>query len=262
MGFRPYKDILFLDGQYINAAILKDGRASVDLAERLVPFLTAADRVKVRILAVAASAFHLPPNRDLVCAALLSAFPGLLHVFLVSVAPVARPVSAAWDLDTEFARWVNVSNNARGVSKVQRTGDVVASVSAYGEGGQQRDELTGGENGGGGSPLVEEVEAAFVLARESGLRTAENRAQAEKALEKRRETVDWDSIDLSKVLAPRTPTSDVSSGSNRSSGVARKIKVEPYVMLYFKDAYDGAVSKGWLEDADRTSVDHLDLAME
>lgn len=260
MGFRPYKDILFLDSQYINAAVLEDGRAGVDLAERLVSFMTAADRIKFRILAVAASAFHLPPNRARVCSALLGAFPGLMHVFLVSVAPVPRPVSAAWDLDTEFAQWVKMSNNAREVFKAQRTEDVVASVGAYGEGGQQRDWLSGEDKDV--SPLVGEVEAAFVLARESGLRTVENRAQAEKALEKERETIDWDNIDLSKVLAPRTPTSDISSGSNRSSGVARKIKVEAYVMLYFKDAYDRAVSKGWSEEADRTSVGHLDLNME
>lgn len=263
MGFRPYKDILFLDSQFIKAALLEERTNNANMTpESLVSFLTAADRIKVRILAIAASAFHFPPNRARVCAALLSAFPALMHVFLVSAAPVPRPVSAAWDLDTEFARWVKVSNDARGVLKAQRTEDVVASVGAYGEGDQHRDELTGGENEGGRTPLVVEVEGAFVLARESGLRTAEDRAQAEKALEKKRETVDRDSIDLSKVLAPGIPTSDVSSGSNRSSGVARKIKVEPYVMLYFKDAYDRAVSKGWSEEADRTSVDHLDLEME
>lgn len=264
MGFRPYRDILFLDSQYINAAILEQqqDRVSVDTfgAESLVPFIMATDRIKIRILAVAASAFHLPPNRARVCAALLSAFPGLVHVFLVSVAPVTRPVSAAWDLDTEFARWIKVSDEAaRGVVKVQRTEDVVASVGAY---GGQREQRNDNDNATGSNPLVDEVEAAFVLARESGLRTAENRAQAEKALEKGRETVDWDNVDLSKVLAPRTPTSDVSSGSNRSSGVAKKVKVEAYVMLYFQDAYDRAVSKGWSGEADRTSVNHLELAME
>lgn len=260
MGFRPYKDIFFLDGQYM-AAMLEHSRE----AERLVvvPFLTSADRSKIRILAVAASAFHRPLTRARVCAALLSAFPGVVHVFLVSVAPVPRPVSAAWDLDTEFARWIKVPNHATRSVKAQRTKDLVASVGAYGGEGQQRDELNENEDVvGGKDSLVEQVEGAFVLVRESGLRTAENRAQAEEALERKRETPDWDNIDLEKILEPRTSTSDVSSGSTRSSGVARKIKVEACVMLYFKDAYDRAVSKGWSAEADLTSVDHLNLEME
>lgn len=267
LGFRPYKDILFLDSQYM-AAILtgppretERERERERVRERVVPFLTSADRIKVRILAVAASAFHLPPNRARACAALQSAFPNLVHVFLVSVAPVPRPLSAAWDLDTEFARWIKEPRDdaSRSVT-AQRTEDLVGSVGAYGEGdGQQRDEVN--ENGGV-STLVEQVEGAFVLARESGLRTAEHRAKAEEALEKERETPDWDKVDLDKILEPRTSTSDISSGSTRSSGVARKIKVEACVMLYFKDAYDRAVSKGWSVEADRTSVDHLNLEME
>ncbi|KAJ4424900.1 hypothetical protein N0V82_000403 [Gnomoniopsis sp. IMI 355080] len=273
MGFRPYTDILFLDGQYMAAAVLGGRRSrhrrhgsapttpdETD-ADSLVPFLTAADRVKVRILAVAASAFgSTKEERAQVCAALVRAFPALVRVFLVSVAPVPRPSSAAWVLETEFARWIKVSHATR--AQARKTEEVVGSVGAYGvKHGLVEEEEENEEGGCSGNPLAEEIEAAFVLARESGRRTAENRAQAEQDLEKEREPVDWDKVDYSKMLAPRTSTSDRSSGSSRSSGVTRKIKVEAYIMLYFQDAYDRAVSKGLSEEFDRISVDHLDLAI-
>lgn len=274
MGFRPYTDILFLDGQYMAAAVLggrrrrdqRHGSAPTTTpdetdADSLVPFLTAADRVKVRILAVAASAFgSTTEERAPVCAALVRAFPALVRVFLVSVAPVLRPSSAAWDLETEFARWIKVSDATR--APARKTEEVVGSVGAYGVKHERLEEDEKEEAGGrSGDPPAEEIEAAFVLARESGRRTAENRAQAERDLEKEREPVDWDKVDYSKMMDPRTPTSGRSSRSSRSSGVTRKIKVESYIMLYFQDAYDRAVSKGLSEEFDRISVDHLDLAV-
>lgn len=256
MGFRPYTDILFLDGQYMAAVLERRANAAPPEtdADSLVPFLTAADRVKVRILAVAVSAFGT--ERARVCAALGMAFPALARVFLVSVAPVPRPVSAAWDLDTEFARWIKVSDVARIES--QRAEEGVRSVGAYGV----KHGLLEEEGGSGGSPLAEEIEAAFVLARESGRRTAENRAQAEQDLEKKTEPVNWDKVDYWKMLDRRQSTGERSSGSSRSSGVTRKIMVEAYFMLYFQDAYARAISKGLSDKLDRTSVDHLDLGME
>ncbi|KAJ4393196.1 hypothetical protein N0V93_002404 [Gnomoniopsis smithogilvyi] len=258
MGFRPYTDILFLDGQYM-AAVLSRCRPNAATpehdADSLVPFLTTSDRVKVRILAVAASAFGYA-QRARVCAALVRAFPSLARVFLVSVATVPRPLSAAWDLETEFARWIRMSEAAQ--VEAQRTEEVVGGVGAYGvEHG-----LLEEEDGSGGSPLAEELEASFVLARESGRRTADNRAQAEQDLEKKREPVDWDKVDYRKMLHPRTSTSDRSTGSSRSSGVTRKVQVEAYIMLYFQDAFDRAVSNGLSEELDRTSVKYLNLDMK
>lgn len=265
MGFRPYTDILFLDGQYMGAVLRRSASANANGApdtdvdaDSIVPFLTAADRVKVRILAVAASAFGIAASaeRTRVCSALVRAFPGLARVFLVSVAPVARPLSAAWDLETEFARWVKVSEAAR--VEARSTEEVVGRVGAYGV----QHGLIEEEDGSGGSPLADEIEAAFVLARESGRRTAENRARAEQAFDKERAPVDWDKVDFTKMMEPRSSTSDRSSGSSRSSGVVRKVRVEPYIMLYFQDAYDRAVSKGWSGVLDGASVDHVDLGME
>lgn len=263
MGFRPYTDILFLDGQYMETILGRRHESSATMpendADSLVPFLTAVDRAKVRILAVAASAFAT--ERARVCAVLVRAFPALMRVFLVSVATVPRPSSAAWDLETEFARWIKVSNATRTV-QARKTEEVVGSVGAYGVKHGLLDEEGEEEDRSRVSPLAEEIEAAFVLARESGRRTAENRAQAEQDLGKKREPVDWDKVDYSKVLDPRTSTSDRSSGSSRSSGVTRKIKVDAYIMLYFQDAYDRAVSKGLSKELDRISVDHLDLVIQ
>lgn len=141
LGFQPYADFLYLDAAYMDAAFaaldasgiaaLEQGVGAEDAApdfDVVVPFLSAEDRRKVRVLAVSAAALgegeggrRSTANRVL---GLVGAFPELTGVMLVSVAAVERPASAAWDLETEFARWCGFMDVVRAERDSGEEGEV------------------------------------------------------------------------------------------------------------------------------------------
>lgn len=165
LGFRPYTDVLLLDSAYVKAYLKA---ADAQEGERdLVPFIAAADRDKVRSVAVAASLLGEEEAGGQATVALLAgAFPSLAHVWLVSIADVERPASAAWERETEFARWCVVGSEG-GKVEAKGTGAVVAA--GFAECGQVAAAAAAAEEGGVGvvqvrSPLEERVETALAAA--------------------------------------------------------------------------------------------------
>lgn len=285
MGFRTYRDTLFLDAAYISAFRAHQTRffaqhARFDTTQHIASFLPSeTDRAKIKTLAVAASAFTngektatttttaaAAAATDSLCQVLAAAFPSLQRILLVSLAVIDRPTSAGWDLETAFARWLRLSDavrlEARQVPGLQQTRN--GPVATFGRKmGLVCDERAAGiGDGKGDTPiLVAAVEAAWARAR----------ARARVETTSRAHQYGDGSAELDLGLE-----SDSESGSLSSTGAVveggdadesmgqdprRELIAEAFIMLYYRDAYDRAVAKGWKHDA-LLPLDNLDLGLE
>lgn len=88
LGFRPYRDIIYLDAAFLTAFRENDCADALPLNTSRIP-----------IVAIDAAAFAV--NDDGTLTAVLDAFPALQRILLVVPAVVDRPAPAACDLGTE-----------------------------------------------------------------------------------------------------------------------------------------------------------------
>lgn len=300
MGFRAYRDTLFLDASYIKAAFRaahQQARNTLaphsrfDTAKHIAPFLPSqTDRAKIHTLAVAASAFtdandndndnattattnSITTATDSLCEALAAAFPSLQRILLVSLAVIDRPPGARWDLETAFAQWLRFSD-AMQLEAKQTTGMRNGPVATFGHkrgfvGNTRAARERAGAGGRGTAAekptLVAAVEAAWARAR------ARARVEATQRWATTSHAHQYGDDPAGPGLGSESESESVSStGAVVAGGDAdesmrqdlpSELMAEPYVMLYYRDAYDRAVAKGWKHDA-LLPLDNLDLELE
>lgn len=303
LGFRPYRDVLLLDAAYLaahrarRATLHRLYRPLADPAASLVPSIAKADRrAKVTLLAVSAAAFASPgASPDGICEVLAAAFPSLRRLLLFAPAVVARPPSAAWDLEVEFARWMPLADAVRLEAGAQQSDDDSDSsnsnkpVAAFARAAGLLHSSSAGA--AGRPPLVRAVEAAWARARDETQPSRRARVAAIKTgtsaslIEK---TAGSASVSARARASPPVDVAEAETGSQVSStgaivaggeeeahdesgssssnsrfGPQRKasFRAEAVILLYYRDAFERAVSKGWEHEA-LVPLDHLDLGLE
>lgn len=250
MGFRPYRDTLVIDCAYLQGY---DDRMVELLGPKLddsntdpgplVPFLAAADREKIKILAVEARAFVPEAKINCVATVLARAFPHLERIFTTATAVIDRPAPASWDLETEFAWWMPFDE---AVLLEKREGKTTVA-----DFGKRYDLIPVAE---ARSSLALRVEDAFNEARKEILAKSEE-TKAQKSLDE--EPATGGDLD---VLVFEADGSD--HEPEESEDQPQAFKAEPYIMLYFRDAYDRAVSHGMSEPSELVSLAHVDLGLK
>lgn len=270
MGFRPHKDLIYLDGKYLASFLEARTTAHRRLAAppELIPFIAAADRAKIDTLAVSGRIFHSGPTRASMCEVLARTFPCLRRLILTAPAIIDRPAVAGWDLESEFALWGR-RGVVKGKMQVEKTSTVAGSVDRRGP------DLDPHAHG---AVFFRDVQMAFVRARRD---LAERRTRGDQirnetelptagaALSKseRRYTgmympvrgesgLESDSDSQNSTCAVVGIISN-SLGAGIEHGPVRELTIEAYALLYYRDAFNRAVENGWVTE-ELVSADNLD----
>lgn len=241
---------------------------------------------------------HLDPAAlaPRLCEILAAALPALGRLLLVSTAVVDRPPSAAWDLEAEFARWARLADvvaleqqqqQQTNQNRNQEEGPVARRA-------RETSPLPRAVETAYATALrtvlpARAVRLAAIRGKTSASRIArpkqqqQTHAHAHTTKPKAREgggggkwttlpppppspvTEDEARFEVSDLSS----TESVVSGGGRSdeedemggSGGPWPLTVEPFVLLYYRDAFERAVAQGWTHD-ELLPVDHIDLGLE
>lgn len=279
LGFRPYRDILLLDAAYLTAhvahraALRRLYRRPLDPSASLVPFIAEPDRhTKVTMLAVSASAFSSylsnttttthPDTR--LCELLAKTFPSLRRLLLFAPGVVDRPASAAWDLEVEFARWMPLADALQLEAEQHNYNKSVAAFACAAG-------LLSQSSARGPGPLVRAVEAAWTKSRDETLPprrvrlAAIKRATSASLIEKpvgSLPTLAPPPIHVARTsVGVKTGSQITMTGAVVAGGEEKtSFRTEAFVLMYYRDAYERAISKGWKHEA-LVPLDHLDLGL-